>query len=78
MRHWAITPNGDSYMNPALIEAIEALVDQHGLTQVLVALSEVCSEKAEHLRVNWQDKANAGYWDQDAKRIGHAAAAVNN
>lgn len=38
---------------------VEGLIDAHGLSQVLDSMSTVCFEKAEHLRVNWQDQAAA-------------------
>lgn len=60
------------------MEALEGMVDRHGLTQVLCMLCEICSEKAEHLRANWQDKANAKHWDKDGIIIERAAARVNN
>lgn len=60
------------------MEALEAMVDRHGLTQVLIMLHHICGEKAEHLRSNWQDDASAKYWEQDARRIEKAAVSVNN
>lgn len=65
-------------MNTELNDALEALIDKHGLTQVLVAIAEVCDAKAEHLAVNWQDADSARYWTQDAGWIGKLAAKVNN
>ena len=47
-------------------KALEQLIDQHGLLYVVAALELVCQEKAEHLRVNWQDQASARTWDRAA------------
>ena len=52
-----------------LIAAIEPLLDQSSLADVLLAIARVCNEKAEHLRCNWQDEASAKVWDKAAKRI---------
>lgn len=52
-------------------EQLEALVDRpNGLLDVLVALECICSEKADHLRVNWQDKVSARQWDAASRAIG--------
>jgi hypothetical protein len=52
-----------------LIEHLEAIVDDRGLLDMLIALECMCSEKADHLRVNWQDKSTAKEWDRMAKLI---------
>ncbi len=49
-----------------LVEAIEALVDSETLQGVLIAAHLVCIEKAEHLRINWQDEITAKVWDRAA------------
>lgn len=50
-------------------EQLEAFVDGHGLTTVCEMLAEICEDKAEHLRVNWQDEPTARMWERDAKRL---------
>lgn len=52
-----------------LISALEPLVDASSTSDVLLALARVCNEKAEHLRVNWQDAITARAWDTLARRI---------
>jgi hypothetical protein len=49
--------------------ALEAMVDHHGLSGVLTMLSDICNEKAEHIRDNWQDKVFAKAWDRYGRRI---------
>ena len=44
-------------------EALEALIDKHGLVHVLTGLELVCEEKAEHIRHAWQDRKTAAGWD---------------
>ncbi len=65
-------------MQPDITEDLEAMVDKHGLTHVLVGLACVCFEKGEHLRVNWQDKATAKVWDADGKIIENAARSIRS
>lgn len=50
-------------------EILEMKVDAHGVEGVLNMLSEICSEKAEHLRGNWQDEREAKVWDKAGTRI---------
>lgn len=60
-----------------LVAQLERLVDRHDLAGVLAALVEVCGEKAEHLRVNWQDAASAQMWERMAKRLDKQVSACN-
>lgn len=51
-------------------DQVEALVDGCGLSSVLMALSEICGEKAEHVATNWQDAALTRDWATACGRIG--------
>jgi hypothetical protein len=51
-----------------LADQLESLIDRSSLATVLEALSQVCGEKADHLRSNWQDRTTAKSWD----KAGHA------
>jgi hypothetical protein len=42
-------------MNSDLETTLEELVDSRGLNAVLDTLADICHEKAEHIRCNWQD-----------------------
>ena len=42
--------------------ALEYVMDVCGVDEVLMALSEICGEKAEHIAVNWQDAGLAKRW----------------
>ena len=53
-------------MNP---KALEALVDAHGLTEVVDVLVQICYDKAEHIRTNWQDQKLAQTWDQAGQSV---------
>ncbi len=50
-------------------EKLEALIDAHGLYNVVETLSTICSEKAEHIETNWQDGKLARQWDYAAKSL---------
>jgi len=41
---------------------LEGMIDRCGLSSVLMALSEVCGAKSEHIATNWQDKDMAKDW----------------
>jgi hypothetical protein len=53
----------------SLSEQLETLLDKHGLLAIATALEGLCSDKAEHLRVNWQDRSSAKVWDRAAKHL---------
>jgi hypothetical protein len=46
-----------------LSDHLEAIIDQRGIKDVLEALSEVCSDKANHLLESWQDHYSASHWN---------------
>jgi hypothetical protein len=43
-------------------ERIESYIDAAGIDAVLMAISEICGEKAVHIATNWQDAALAKRW----------------
>lgn len=59
-------------------DALEQLIDQHGLETVLDLLADVCHEKADHLRTTWQDRNAARMWDRDAMRLQKIAHKLEN
>jgi hypothetical protein len=60
----------------SVTEQLEALIDAHGLTHIVTGLVLVCSEKAEHIRHNWQDRTTAKAWDADARTLEKAARMI--
>lgn len=51
-------------------EALETLLDEYGdPADLLDALSTIASEKADHVRTNWQDDARADCWERWSNRI---------
>ena len=59
-----------AYSQPQ-VARLEDEVDNSTLFDVLESLQTICSDKAEHLRSNWQDERTAAAWDRAAKRIGY-------
>jgi hypothetical protein len=47
-----------------LNDEIEKLMDKVGLEKFTTACAVVCSEKADHVQVNWQDKRLAKMWQR--------------
>lgn len=58
--------------SPALNEVLEALVDRFDMRIVVECLSVVASDKADHLRNNWQDENAGRRWDRVAYMLDKA------
>jgi len=56
------------------IEQLEKLVDTYSLAQVVEALATIASEKADHIRSNWQDEHMAKCWERAAIRLDKVSA----
>jgi hypothetical protein len=56
------------------VEALERLVDAHGLLHILTGLEIMCGEKAMHVQDTWQDKTLAKAWQRAGDAIFKAAA----
>jgi hypothetical protein len=59
------------------VEALEQLTDAESLTHVLTGLEIMCGEKAEHIKVNWQDAKTARVWNRASKLIGTLARQID-
>ena len=51
------------------LEALEGMVDRHGVHRVSAILAVICEGKSEHLRTNWQDHKAAVEWDRAATAL---------
>lgn len=51
----------------------EEAIDAYGLQRTLEMIGEICWEKAEHIRANWQDKTLAKSWDKASQIVLRAA-----
>jgi deoxyhypusine synthase len=52
---------------------VEELIDAVGLKAVVAAVAAIAHEKAEHLKVNWQDWPAARDWERRAKELDRIA-----
>lgn len=50
-------------------EQLESMIDTKGLRHILDTLVDICMEKAEHLRSNWQDTTAADNWETAANGL---------
>jgi hypothetical protein len=50
-------------------DTLESIIDGSTLADVLNAISEICYEKADHIRTNWQDANTAKVWEKAGKYV---------
>ncbi len=72
-----MTEQGYGYTERDLIGALEALVDRTTLTSVVAALADLCREKADHVRANWQDRTTAMQWESAATLLDGASDQIS-
>jgi hypothetical protein len=48
---------------------LETILDSSSLSKTLELLAEVCQDKAEHIRTNWQDEGLAKLWNRAGNKI---------
>jgi len=58
----------------SLCDELETLIDQHDVTTLLDCMSQVCWEKAEHLRSNWGEHSTAKLWEKAAVHLDNTAS----
>ena len=46
-----------------MISKIEEMIDEKGIETLAENIALICSEKADHIRENWQDENLAEKWD---------------
>lgn len=51
------------------MQALEGLIDAHGLAEVLIALAVICGDKAAHIRASYSDHRTARLWDAQHNRL---------
>lgn len=57
-----------------MMERLERFIDTSSVMAVLELMAEICREKAEHIRSNWQDEPMAKGWDRAASKLDQTAA----
>ena len=55
--------------NPDIKSNLEDFIDQTSASYVLSLIKEICEEKAEHVRLCWQDEALAKEWFKASKAV---------
>ena len=48
---------------------IEDMIDEHGLQHVIETISDVCYEKEQHIKENWQDIPLSATWNKAARYL---------
>lgn len=51
------------------IEALEGIIDRNSPSSVLNEMANICFEKAQHTRENWQDYPLANQWEKTGQKI---------
>ena len=54
-------------MSQRIEDALEQLIDAHGLYNVIEALQQACFSKSEHLASAWQDEVASKHWNKAAR-----------
>lgn len=50
-------------------QKLEQMIDKYSVADVLIAIKDICDEKAEHIDMNWQDTQLANQWKKAAREI---------
>jgi hypothetical protein len=58
--------NHADQMDTQAVDQLESLIDKFGIHAVADCMIDICSAKAEHLQVNWQDEKSANRWRRRA------------
>ena len=49
-------------MHDGMLDALESLIDKHGMVNIMLGLVHITDEKAEHVKSNWQDLELSDAW----------------
>lgn len=67
------TDNQEELMQTEFEYNLEEYIDEYGVLAVLKAIVGVCTDKADHLIVNWQDAVQAKVWTCLAAKLDRIA-----
>lgn len=59
-------------------DQLEGLIDKTSLEHIVILLTNICHEKADHVRTNWQDERLAKSWEKDAKTLDSISGKIIN
>ena len=68
--------NKNTYLTSDTKNVLESMIDETSLYAVLDAICDICHEKADHIRCNWQDEATARPWADCSQRLQRHIGAV--
>ena len=51
-------------LRPDEVADLEEIIDSTSLSAVITAIANICTEKCDHILVNWQDKELARRYDR--------------
>jgi hypothetical protein len=54
--------NRMTIMHDGMLDALESLIDKHGMVNIMLGLVHITDEKAEHVKSNWQDLELSDAW----------------
>jgi hypothetical protein len=60
-----------------LKETLENAIDKFCLSEVIGHLVDICDEKSEHIRSNWQDDKTCKEWDKASAKLGRVMDEIN-
>lgn len=64
-----MTTQPRTYLTSKQILELEALIDASCLWNVVAELADIATQKANHIRENWQDPETAKPWDKAAAAL---------
>jgi hypothetical protein len=70
------TANTNLDSETAINGTLEAYIDRHGLTALMVAIQTVCDDKSIHVQEAWQDRTLAREWQRAGSAIYTAASKI--
>lgn len=52
-----------------LAQQVEEFIDSEGLDKLLELIGDICHQKGQHLRENWQDVTTAKLWERAGAKV---------
>lgn len=63
-------------LTKAEADAVESMIDRYTLSEVVRALSQIASEKEEHVQSTWNDTELAQQWARAARLLDYASGDI--
>ena len=65
-------------IDKTVADMIEECIDKTSLADVLTCMADICFEKSDHVKTNWQDIGLAKTWDKDGDKLLKIALKIEN